>query len=474
MTGENRTLDARTSPPGTSPAVGKSGRLGFAAMLAYSLPALGAGYMNPTMNMVVMKFSTDVLLIAPAIMGLIFSISRVVDAIIDPIVGYLSDITRSRIGRRRTWVLVSALPLAGSFYMVFSPPTALGGAGLIVWMATAVAGFYVSLTLFAIPHYAWGAELATDYHDRSRLFGFRQAMTAAGSILALLGLQAMLTAEDKGTAYVREVLSSAALIAAVCTAILIIALTSLLAERSSGRRCARPQSPIRSLREVSKNPHARLLFLVYFIENMGFGAVAALTLYLTRYVIERPDMGGLVALAYFIPAAALVTVWIPIARRIGKRKLWLISMVVTALSLGSTVVLPFVSNDVGLVILITAVAFAGAAAGCGAMMAPAILGDVVDHDDHQTGMRKDGTYFAALTFTQKSAYGIMLMTAGFVLQGVGFEPNVDQPLAVQFAMVVLFGLVPLVCYLFGAAVFTRFSLNEDEQRRISAALDRRS
>ena len=104
-------------------------------MFAYGAPGVGAGYMYLLVGLYVMKFSTDVLLIAPAVMGLIFSISRVWDAISDPIVGYLSDRTASRLGRRRTWLLGSVIPIGLVFVMVFAPPEGLSGGSLVVWMA---------------------------------------------------------------------------------------------------------------------------------------------------------------------------------------------------------------------------------------------------------------------------------------------------------------------------------------------------
>ena len=88
----------------------------------YGSPAIGAGYMYLLMAVYVMKFATDILLIAPAIVGLIFSISRVWDAINDPLVGYLSDKTKWSLGRRRSWLLISIVPISLFYLMVFFPP----------------------------------------------------------------------------------------------------------------------------------------------------------------------------------------------------------------------------------------------------------------------------------------------------------------------------------------------------------------
>ena len=120
----------------------RRGRVPWRTVFAYGAPTVGAGYMYLLVGLYVMKFSTDVLLIAPAVMGVIFSISRVWDAISDPLVGYLSDRTVGSFGRRRTWMAASVIPIGAAFVMVFSPPADLSEAALIGWMAVAVIGFY--------------------------------------------------------------------------------------------------------------------------------------------------------------------------------------------------------------------------------------------------------------------------------------------------------------------------------------------
>lgn len=97
------------------PAVVLPDRVSWTTIFAFGTPGTGAGYMYLMLALYVMKFATDVLLIAPAIMGLIFSASRIWDAISDPVVGYLSDRTRIRYGRRRSWILASCLPIGATF-----------------------------------------------------------------------------------------------------------------------------------------------------------------------------------------------------------------------------------------------------------------------------------------------------------------------------------------------------------------------
>src|SRR5262245_60031722 len=89
-------------------------RVSWGTVFAYGAPGVAIGYMNLMVSLYVMKFATDVLLIAPAVMGVIFMVSRIWDAISDPVAGYLSDRTRSRFGRRRIWIIWSVVPIAAT------------------------------------------------------------------------------------------------------------------------------------------------------------------------------------------------------------------------------------------------------------------------------------------------------------------------------------------------------------------------
>jgi GPH family glycoside/pentoside/hexuronide:cation symporter len=115
----------------------------------------------------------------------------------------------------------------------------------------------------------------------------------------------------------------------------------------------------------------------------------------------------------------------------------------------------------------------GLGAGSGAVVAPSIQSDVIDYDEYKSGKRKEGTYFATWNFVFKSATGITLMLTGFVLSSSGFVPNQEQTELTKLALLTLYAIFPLVCYVTGALIFTRFNLNQAEYKKIRDALDSR-
>jgi len=336
-----------------------------------------------------------------------------------------------------------------------------------------VIGFYSVMTVFFVPHLSLGAELSDDYHERSRLFGIRHAFYTFGSILCLASFQVLIWAEDQGAAVVRQTALELAIVATVVMAFLIGFAVIRLRERVEfqGRVNERP---FRAFADVVRNPHARLLIFVTFIENVGSAAIGVLTLYVAQYVVGAASWAPLIILSYMIPSAFSVPIWIPLSRRYGKKQLWFFSMLLTGVSFGGMFVLPFLDTvDVRLITMIVLAIFAGLAAGCGGTISASIQGDVIDYDEYVTGERKEGTYFAAWNFVYKCAMGVMLMLTGFVLQAAGFVPNEVQSMQTQIAIVSLYSLFPLVCYAIGAMLFRRFKLNEQAYAEIRSVLDAR-
>ena len=443
--------------------------------IAYGMPGLGAGYMYLLMSLYVMKFSTDVLLIAPAVMGVIFSISRIWDAVSDPIAGYFSDRTTFKFGRRRTWMLISFIPISFGFLAVFSPPESMQGQSLDLWMMIAILSFYSAITLLNVPHMALGAELSEDYHERTRLFGVRHIGFTLGSILALVSMSLLISEENNPDGDVRQLAGSLAFYAIGAMSLMIFFAVSKLKENPEFQNRVN-KNPFKAFRDVWINPHAKILIIVLFIENLGGAVIGVLTLYVTQYIVEAPAWAPLIIFAYMLPSALSVPLWIPLSRRFGKIRLWVFSLAFTGISFGGIFIIPFLDSITDrLIVMFIGAALGGMAAGCGGAIGPSVKGDVIDYDEYLTGERKEGSYFAALNFVFKSATGIMLLVTGYVLQFSGFIPNQPQTMEVKIALISLYGLVPLVFYSLGAyLLYKKFKFGEKEHAAIKQQIQERA
>jgi Na+/melibiose symporter-like transporter len=174
--------------------------------------------------------------------------------------------------------------------------------------------------------------------------------------------------------------------------------------------------------------------------------------------------------AFFVIAGVLsVPVWVRLARRMGKRDAWVLAMLGMSLSFGATVFI----GEGDLVALSILLALGGFSYGCGGVVGPSILADVIDFDEAASGERKEGAYAAAWGFSWKLAAAAIGALTGVALQASGFEPNVDQNPTAERTLRLLFSGTPFLTFLVGASLFRRFAITEAEQAPIPSRLDER-
>ncbi|MEJ6514971.1 MAG: MFS transporter [Pseudomonadales bacterium] len=459
-----------TDPNLNPNAVGSAGaeRLANPLIWAYSLPRIGFGVMGLLFSTYAMKFSTDVLLIAPAAMGAILFASRLWDAVSDPLAGYLSDNTKSKYGRRRIWLFASAVPIGLGLTMIWSPPEVLEGWMLVAWMALAIITYETASTAFTVPHGALGIELTPNYHERTRLFGYIHMISSIGSGLGLLALYSLDSADDK-----REFARYLSAGAAIAVVILIIASTKILPERPDYQDRG-SKNPYKSFSDVFKNPHSLLLLTVFAIETFGAASIGLLVPYMIDYVIPKdlmplkPSLFMIsVLISYVIPQVAFTPLWIKLASITGKKLLWTISLFLTS----GCFVAYYFALDYPMMIWVISFVF-GISSGIALVIEPSIKADIVDYDEYLTGERKEGAYYAVSNMVKKAAASLTAIVTGVVLQWTGFEPNAAQSPETIEALRLLFSILPACGYFFGGILFLKFSFNEfehSEVRKVIAA-----
>jgi GPH family glycoside/pentoside/hexuronide:cation symporter len=399
-------------------------------------------------------------------MGAIFLVAKLWNAIADPVVGSWSDRTRSRFGRRRAWLLGSALPLAWFTWMAWAPPGALAGPALVAWVAASVFGFYSAMTSFQVPHAALGVELTHHRQSRNRVFAVKYVVQMLGLFAAFwIGIR-LVDDPETGRAGARWL----GLLGGVGSALLVALSLPFLPEERSDYQGRGGVSILRALADVSRNPEARLLLFVFFIEAVGLGGLTVLVPFVTQYVMHRPDLTEAMLSVYVLAGVAGVPLWVWLARRFEKRRLWLVAMGMGGLGFGLLLGL----GENGWPLMVVSSLVAGTAQACGNSIGQALKADVIDLDELRTGERKEGAYFAAWSFVNKLGNAILASSAGFALGLAGYEPNAEQTPIVKYTMIFLLGGMPLIGYAIGSLAFARFPLSEAEHARIRRELDARA
>jgi GPH family glycoside/pentoside/hexuronide:cation symporter len=432
-------------------------------LVAYAAMNVGVSFLSTLFVVMYLKFATDRLGVPMLWMGAIFLVAKIWNAIADPVVGSWSDRTQSRYGRRRSWLLGSSLPLAWFTWMAWAPPATLSGIALVAWVSLSVFGFYSAMTAFQVPHAALGVELTHHPQSRNRVFAVKYVVQMVGLFAAFWIGIGLVDDPESGRAGARWL----GLLGGIGSALLVaLSLPLLPPERSDYQ--GRGGVSIRSaLADVSKNPEARLLLFVFFVEALGLGGLTVLVPFVTQYVMHRPDLTEAMLSVYVLAGVAGVPLWVLLARRFEKRRLWLVAMGMGAVGFG--MLLGLGENAWPLMVVSSLVA--GTAQACGNSIGQALKADVIDLDELRTGERKEGAYFAAWSFVNKLGNAILASSAGFALGLTGYEPNVEQTPLVKYTMVFLLGGMPLLGYGIGALAFARFPLSEAEHQRIRRELD---
>ena len=453
-----------TAGESASAARGPVNTLSVGSVVAYAFPTVGVSLIAYLLNLYFFKYATDVLLIAPAAMGLIFGAARIWDAVSDPMAGFLSDRTESRLGRRRPWLYASALPMAVVPLLLWNPPALLDGLMLIAWTTVAILLYETAITVWFVPHSALGAELSMAHHERTRVFAYRQFAWYLGFLLCVGAVHLLTTSEDR-----RATALLISIVAGGGAGLLILLGTGRVRERLEhvGRGA---RNPIKAVKDVMVNRYARLLILVFLIENIGTASLGILAPYFMQYIMHEESAYSLLLLSHFIPTILIIPAAVWLSRRFGKKTVWFIAMLFSA----GAYVGKFFAGPGELVYLLTVTMATGIGTGIGTVVGPSVQADVVDFDEYETGERKEGSYFAIWNFIRKGAAGLVAALTGILLQWAGFEPNVAQSEGTLMTIRVLYTVLPAVMLSLGALVFLfRFDLTEAAHARVRARLDAR-
>lgn len=455
----------RSSPPGLP-------GLPLSTSIVYALPNAGTGFAFFMVSIFFLKYATDVLAISAVAMGWILLAARLWDAFSDPVMGFLSDRTRTRLGRRRPWMIASALPLGLLIVALWSPPASLAGGALAAWTAVVFLLLYSATTAFLVPYDALGAELTSDYRERTLLFGLRRVTFGIGALAALGGV-ALLSRDDLASEAGRLAARATALEVSLVAALLMSGLAIFAAARLRERpdyleRGSR--HPLRAFGDVWRNRRARILLLVFAVQQLGVTCIILVAPFFIDYVLQAPGQVAAVILAFVLSGTLSIPVWMAAGRRYEKKSLIIAAMVVISLAM-----LPGLFVGPGdLWIALPAVAIAGFASGGTDTVFPSLQADVIDFDEHDSGERKEGTYFAVWAFAAKTASGGAGVLVGFALDAAGYVPNQLQSEESAAMIRFLYAGVPLVLWTASILVFRRFELSGAQHREIRSIIDARA
>ena len=406
----NIPLSASQSPP----------PLNLKTKVGYGVGELSKEIPGSILVFFLLFFFTDVVGLSAGLAGSVLLVGRAWDAINDPLVGWLSDRTRSRWGRRFPWMLWGAVPLGASFWLLWWVPPLTVQWQLFLYYSGVLMIFFAALTAIAIPHSTLAAELTQTYDERTQLVSFKSAFSIGSSILGLVIAQIIFAVvEDVNQRYI--------LLGAVCGAMVIAAVFAsvwatidrywqLQTLRASVE--ATPHLPIwQQFRIVFSLRPFLFVMGVYLCSWMGLQATAAILPYFVINWMKLPDQHFTqMILVVQGTALAMMFVWSPIAQRFGKRAIYCTGIPLTVIAqIGLFLLQP---GQVGQMYALGALAGVGLST---AYLVPwSMLPDVIDLDELTTGQRREGVFCALMVQLQKLGTAGAIFMVGKVLDAMGY------------------------------------------------------
>jgi glycoside/pentoside/hexuronide:cation symporter, GPH family len=382
-------------------------------LAAFSTITVALGGFNIPLQAYLPAFYATVIGMDLATVGLVFMTSRLLSAAADPVIGWASDRTRSRFGRRKPWVLGGGLLFLLALFAVFFPPAGVGPLYLGGWLLTLCLAWTASST----PLYAWGGEMASSPAERSRVQAYIQTGSAAGIFLVLI-LPAILDWMGRGNPEIRTGVMGGFLAVVILIGLAPIAVWF---REPPQRPTPDPRSGpdrLEGLRAVLRDGMLWRIVLSDFFVALGQGFRGAVFLFfVTRYMgMASPALLLIVQYAFGIFSAPL---WVRISYRLGRvRTLIIAEAAQTAINLLLLAVAP--ERPWLFVALIIA---QGLTQGSGNLMLRAMIYDVADRHRAASGIERAGLFSSVFNVTTNAAYALAVGIALPVVGLMGFDPK---------------------------------------------------
>lgn len=431
-------------------------------LLAYGSLGLPIAVLGYPMTLFLHPYYAGELGLGLAAISTVLLISRLTDFITDPLMGWISDRTRTRFGRRKPYLLIGLPVMMLGIWKLFMPEPPVGIGYMLLWNMVV----YLGWTIVVLPYSAWGAELSESYMVRASITATRQVYVIAGLIGASVVIwiyQEWLDRTDSG-----EVLAGIAWTLLVLLPISVGLLLLLVPER------AVPTPPRQRAwwRELSSmlriGPFRRMVYVAFAIV-VGEASRHAVLVFFMEDVLQAGDRIGRTFILYYLMGVAAIPLWQYLARRYGKHRSLAIAMTLSALMVLATAFLGAGDYNTFLVFYV----LKGASFGAFAYLPLAILADVVDVDTAVTRQKRAGLYFAVFGAIDKIGIAVGLFIALQVLNLTGYDPQVDPNAAGLWMIRLEYAVIPTFFFLLASYLVWNYPLTNERHSRLLAALERR-
>ena len=412
-------------------------------------------------------FLTDVVGVAPGIAAVAIFLGRTWDYINDPVIGHISDRTRTRWGRRRPFLLFGALPFALAFVLMWYRPPFANQVLLAAYYALAYVLFDSAATFVYMPFYALTPELTSNYDERTTLTTYRMFFSILGSLVAFTVPLLIVGSFQPQNA--SKVLLMGALFAVV-SAIPLLAVFFGTRERREYSEL--PEPGLReSLKAAAKNRPVVFGVVIFLLTWVCVDILQATLLYFLKYVVQREAQSDLIMAVIFVTAMIVLPFWEWVSRHLNKRLAYAAGIAFWGVVQLALIML---SPATALPMIVVLCVLAGIGVSAAHVLPWSIIPDAIEWDEWQTGERHEGMFYSLVTLSQKVASSIAIPLILLMLQVAGYVPTAAvQPGSALLGIRLAIGPIPALLLCAGIVFALLYPLGRESHQRIVQDLEAR-
>jgi len=457
-------------------------KLTFWNMVGYGSGALTENNVQNAVNIMLPLIMFNYMGVSPIVLGYVFGISRLWDAVTDPLMGYLSDRTRSRFGKRKPYILAGAVLSALSFCLIWLFPQGKSDMWYFWYLTAACLLFYTSTTLFCVPYISMGYELSSDYDERTKLMGYRSFFVNCGAFI----LPWMYWFTERS--YFDNPLQGMRYLSVISGIIFILfALGPLLLTPTVSSRepetlprtdsATRSKIKIKDIFTAFKVTPFLILVIVLALSVFGLFLIMSFGLNLLIYYGCGGDkefasritgIAGLISAGSCIAAIPLINL---VSRKLGKSRALILFLLLGAL--GNFTTLFLITPAMPYLAVVQPIL---GAVGISAMwmLISSMVSDSCDYDELHNLRRREGIFGAIISWTCKLGYVLCSICSGYFLIWSGFslELGGNQSAQTFLNMRLMMSCIPAAGLTLAAGLLLFYPLNHDKMRQIRIILDR--
>lgn len=406
-------------------------------------------------------FLTDVFAISAAAAGSIFLVSKLWDAVSDPLMGFITDKTKSRWGSKRPYLLFGALPMGAMVFLLFYAPALSNDMKILYGFATFIL-FCTAITVVNVPYGALTASLSLDAHERSRISAFKMSaalvgtLVAAGATKPIVGL---FSNEVEGFRYM-------GLIYGVIIVIILLITFASVKERVKVKK-EENEPFLKNFSVIVKNTPFLVLTINTIIYMIAINVMANMVNYYFKYNLDSEELIPVAFICLFVTAIIFIPIFVFISKYKGKKFGYNIGVIVLAIVL----VLMFLFGEHGVTINIIFMIFAGVGISTIFLFPWAMIPDTVEYSEWKTGLRREGILYGVFFFSFKLGAAIAGFISGTTLDLYGYVANVQQTDEVLFGIRFTLTMVPLMALVIGFIILSFYPINNKFHKQILSELD---